>query len=133
MGHAIGYSIGAQLAKANVRIVCLTGDGCTFMHGAEMSTAANYNIPVTFIIFNNGRLDMVDKGMQNNLGKAVGTTYNTPLDIEKFGQSMGIKSFKCRNQFALKEALEISRLHNETIIIEVMVDPYEIPPTIKRG
>jgi len=34
------------------------------MHGTEMSTAANYNIPVTFIVFNNGRLDMVDKGMK---------------------------------------------------------------------
>ncbi|HEY8804863.1 MAG TPA: thiamine pyrophosphate-binding protein, partial [Clostridium sp.] len=90
MGHAIGYSIGAQLARDNVRIICLTGDGCTFMHGTEMSTAANYNIPVTFIVFNNGRLDMVDKGMQHNLGKAVGTTYKIPLDIEKFGQSMGI-------------------------------------------
>jgi len=133
MGHAIGYSIGAQLASYNSRIICLTGDGCTFMHGTEISTAANYNIPVTFIILNNGRLDMVDKGMQQHLGKAVGTTYNVPLNIKKFGESMGVKSYKCSNQFELKEALEISNLHNETIIIEVAVDPYEIPPTMKRG
>lgn len=133
MGHAIGYSIGAQLANDKARIICLTGDGCVFMHGSEMSTAANYNIPVTFIVFNNGRLDMVDKGMKHNFGKTVGTKYNIPLDIEKFGQSMGIKSFKCFNQFDLKKALENSNLHNETVIIEVMVDPYEIPPTIERG
>ncbi|MBI6871761.1 thiamine pyrophosphate-binding protein [Clostridium aciditolerans] len=133
MGHAIGYSIGAQLASYNSRIICLTGDGCTFMHGTEISTAVNYNIPVTFIILNNGRLDMVDKGMQQHLGKAIGTTYNVPLNIKKFGESMGVKSYKCCNQFELKEALQISNLHNETIIIEVMVDPYEIPPTMKRG
>lgn len=133
MGHAIGYSIGAQLASHNSRIICLTGDGCTFMHGTEISTAANYNIPVTFIILNNGRLDMVDKGMQQHLGKAIGTTYNIPLNIKKFGESMGVKSYKCSNQFELKEALEISNLHNETIIIEVVVDPHEIPPTMKRG
>jgi acetolactate synthase-1/2/3 large subunit len=133
MGHAIGYSIGAQLAKDDVRIICLTGDGCTFMHGTEMSTAVNYNIPVTFIVFNNGRLDMPDKAMKYSLGKSVGATYNIPLDIEKFGQSMGIKSFKCLNEFDLKKALEISKSHDKTIIIEVMVDPNEIPPTIKRG
>jgi acetolactate synthase I/II/III large subunit len=133
MGHGIGYSIGAQLASANSRIICLTGDGCTFMQGTEMSTAANYNIPVTFIIFNNGRLDMVDKGMYYNIGKAVGTTYSIPLDIEKFGQSMGIRSLKCHSQLDLKKALEISKSHNEPIIIEVMVDPHEIPPTMKRG
>jgi acetolactate synthase-1/2/3 large subunit len=133
MGHAIGYSIGAQLASVNSRVICLTGDGCTFMHGTEMSTAANYNIPVTFIIFNNGRLDMPDKAMMHTIGRAVGTIYKLPLDGEKFGQAMGIKSFKCFNQFELKKALKASRLHNETIVIEVMVDPYEIPPTIKRG
>lgn len=133
MGHAIGYSIGAQLANYNSRIICLTGDGCTFMHGTEISTAANYNIPVTFIVINNGRLDMVDKGMKKNLGKAIGTTYNIPLDIKKFGESMGVKSYKCCNELELKEALKISNLHNETIIIEVVVDPNEIPPTMKRG
>jgi acetolactate synthase-1/2/3 large subunit len=133
MGHAIGYSIGAQLSSYNSRIICLTGDGCTFMHGTEISTAANYNIPVTFIILNNGRLDMVDKGMQQHLGKSIGTTYNLPLDIKKFGESLGVRSYKCCNQFELKEALEISNLHNKTIIIEVMVDPCEIPPTMKRG
>jgi len=132
MGHAIGYSVGAQLANANERIICLTGDGCTFMHGSEMSTAVNYNIPVTFIVFNNGQLDMVDKGMKSILGKAVGSAYDVPLDVQKFGQSMGIKSFKCLNEYDLKKALKISNLHNQTIIIEVMVDPFEIPPTLKR-
>ncbi|WP_315068932.1 thiamine pyrophosphate-binding protein [uncultured Clostridium sp.] len=133
MGHAIGYSIGAQLADHNSRIICLTGDGCTFMQGSEISTAVNYNIPVTIIILNNGRLDMVDKGMQQHFGRAVGTSYNVPLDAKKFGESLGAKTYKCCNQSELREALEISNLHSEAIVIEVMVDPYEIPPTMKRG
>lgn len=133
MGHAIGYSIGAQLADYNSRIVCLTGDGCTFMQGSEISTAVNYNIPVTIIILNNGRLDMVDKGMQQHFGKAIGTTYNVPLDVKKFGESLGAKTYKCCNQSELREALKTSNLHSEAIVIEVMVDPYEIPPTMKRG
>ncbi|WP_315107895.1 thiamine pyrophosphate-binding protein [Clostridium intestinale] len=133
MGHAIGYSVGAQLADYNSKIVCLSGDGCTFMQGTEMSTALNYNLPVTFIVLNNGRLDMVDKGMERHLGKAVGTRYNVPLDIKRFGESMGIKSYRCTNSFELEQALEVSNTHRETIIIEIMVDPNEIPPTMKRG
>ncbi|MZK51732.1 thiamine pyrophosphate-binding protein [Clostridium beijerinckii] len=132
MGHAIGYSIGAQLANYNSRIVCITGDGCTFMQGTEISTAANYNIPVTFIIFNNGRLDMPEKYMMKCFGKTVGTNYNVPLDGKKFGESLGVKSFRCCNELELKEALEISNLHKEAILIEVIVDPNEIPPTMKR-
>jgi len=133
MGHAIGYSLGAQLANYNSRIICITGDGCTFMQGTEISTAANYNIPVTFIVINNGRLDMPEKAMIKFFGKTVGTNYNVPLDAKKFGESMGVKSYRCCNEFELKEALKISNLHNEASVIEVMVDPNEIPPTMKRG
>ena len=133
MGHAIGYSIGAQLACKNTRVVCLTGDGCTFMHGTEISTAVNYNIPVTFIVLNNGRLDMVDKGMKYNLGKAVGTTYQIPFSIDIFGKAMGARSFKCKNQYELTQAMEVAKSYKKTMIIEVMVDPNEIPPTLKRG
>jgi acetolactate synthase I/II/III large subunit len=133
MGHAIGFSIGAQLANYDSRIFCLTGDGCAFMHGTEISTAANYNIPVTFIILNNKRLDMPYRGMQLLYGIDGGTTYNIPLNAKKLGESMSIKSFKCCNQFELRAALKVSNLHNEPILIEVMVDPYEVPPTMKRG
>ncbi|WP_242997592.1 thiamine pyrophosphate-dependent enzyme, partial [Clostridium beijerinckii] len=100
---------------------------------AEISTAANYNIPVTFIVINNGRLDMPEKAMIKFFGKTVGTNYNVPLDGKKFGESLGVKSYRCCNELELKEALEISNLHKEAILIEVMVDPNEIPPTMKRG
>jgi len=133
MGHAIGYSIGAQLAKPQANVVCLTGDGCTFMHGTEVSTAVNYGANVLFIVFNNGKIDMVDTGMTLNLGKAVGTVYKTMLDVQKFGESMGALSFKCFDAKELKAAIEKAKQANRTVVIEVMVDPDEIPPTTKRG
>lgn len=36
MGHAIGFAIGAKLSKPEQTVVCLTGDGCLFMHGTEI-------------------------------------------------------------------------------------------------
>ena len=133
MGHAIGYAIGAQLANPKGKVVCLTGDGCTFMHGTEISTAVNYGANVTFIVFNNGKIDMVDTGMSLNLGKAVGTIYKTMLDVQKFGESMGALSFKCFNAKQLEDAIEQAKLANTTVVIEVMIDPLEIPPTTRRG
>ncbi|CAI6085662.1 thiamine pyrophosphate-binding protein [Cohnella sp. JJ-181] len=133
MGHAIGYSIGAQMAKPDAKIVCLTGDGCTFMHGTEISTAVNYGANVIFIVFNNGKIDMVDTGMTLNLGKAVGTVYPTMLDVQKFAESMGALSFKCFDAEELREAIEKAKLAKATVVIEAMVDPTELPPTTKRG
>ncbi|MCM3634267.1 thiamine pyrophosphate-binding protein [Paenibacillus camelliae] len=133
MGHAIGYAVGAQLAKPEAHVVCLTGDGCTFMHGTEISTAVNYGANVIFVIFNNGKIDMVDTGMTLNLGKAVGTVYRTMLDGQRFGESMGALSFKCFDAKELRAAIEAAKQANTTAVIEVMVDPYELPPTTKRG
>ncbi|MCG7211535.1 thiamine pyrophosphate-binding protein [Paenibacillus mucilaginosus] len=133
MGRAIGYSIGAQLAEPDRVVVCLTGDGCMFMNGTEVSTAVNYGAPVIFVVLNNERLDMVDKGMARHLGRAIGTVYETPLHAALFGESMGALSYRCRTAQELRDAVEAALAARQTAVIEVMVDPTEIPPTMARG
>lgn len=136
MGNGIGYSIGAKLAAPEETIVCLVGDGCMFMHGTELSTAYNYNSSVLFIVLNNGRLDMVEKGMQKMIGSSIGGVYETPLNVTKFAESMGLEAFTCYNSTELtdsiKEALHKIDVTNKPIVIEVLVDEHEIPPTMGR-
>jgi acetolactate synthase-1/2/3 large subunit len=136
MGHGIGYSIGAKIAAPHKNIVCLVGDGCMFMHGSEISTALNYKSPVLFIVLNNGQLDMVEKGMRKMNGKSIGAVYNTPLDVSFFAKSLGLESFKCFNPIELKEAISHSLMmindSKKPVVIEVLVDPEEIPPTMGR-
>jgi acetolactate synthase I/II/III large subunit len=133
MGHAIGYAIGAKLASPDQPIVCLTGDGCVLMHGTEISTAVCHQIPVIFIVFNNGRLDMVDKGMRYNIGRSVGTVYETAVDIHLFARSLGAASFRCIKEHEIEEAVTFALKHQGPTVIEIMVNPEEIPPTMMRG
>ena len=136
MGNGIGYSIGAKLAAPEKTIICLVGDGCMFMHGTELSTAYNYNSPVLFIVLNNGRLDMVEKGMQKMIGTSIGGIYETPLDVAKFAESMGLTATTCHNPYdltdAIKEALHMIKETNKPIVIEALVLENEIPPTMGR-
>lgn len=136
MGHAIGYSIGAKLAAPDETIVCLVGDGCMFMHGTEISTAFNYDSPVLFIVFNNGRLDMVEKGMKKMTGSSIGGIYDTPMDAALFAQSMGLQAFTARNENELadsiRQALDIIEETNKPVLVEVLVRQNEIPPTMGR-
>lgn len=133
MGHAIGYAIGAKFADPNQAIVCLTGDGCMMMHGAEISAAACHDLQIPFIVLNNGRLDMVDKGMRYNLGRSVGTVYEYPANLSLFGESLGAASFRCFTAQQVEEALTFAKANKGPTVIEIMVDPEEIPPTLKRG
>ncbi|WP_252504924.1 thiamine pyrophosphate-binding protein [Sporosarcina sp. Marseille-Q4943] len=136
MGNGIGYSIGAQLAAPEKTVICLVGDGCMFMHGTEISTAYNYDAPVLFIVVNNGRLDMVEKGMRKMIGTSIGGIYETPMDAAKFAQSMGLSAYTCHNPFELSdrivEALRLTKETNKPIVIEALVDENEIPPTMGR-
>ena len=56
MGSGIGSAIGAKLADPDRPVVCITGDGCFFMHGMEVLTAKEYNLPILFVVMNNARL-----------------------------------------------------------------------------
>lgn len=136
MGNGIGYAIGAQLAAPEKLIVCLVGDGCMFMHGTELSTAYNYDAPVLFIVVNNGRLDMVEKGMRKMIGTSIGGIYETPLDATKFAESMGLEAITCHTPVevsnSIQEALARIQETNKPFVIEALVDEHEIPPTMGR-
>ncbi|WP_432354494.1 thiamine pyrophosphate-binding protein [Sporosarcina sp. A2] len=136
MGNGIGYSIGAKLAAPEKLIVCLVGDGCMFMHGTEISTAYNYDSPVLFIVVNNGRLDMVEKGMRKMIGTSIGGIYETPLDAAKFAESMGLEGVTCRTPVEISDEIEkaLQRIQetNKPFLIEALVDEHEIPPTMGR-
>ncbi|MBD7909053.1 thiamine pyrophosphate-binding protein [Sporosarcina gallistercoris] len=136
MGNGIGYAIGAKLAAPEKLVVCLVGDGCMFMHGTEISTAYNYDSAVLFIVVNNGRLDMVEKGMRKMIGTSIGGIYETPLDTTKFAESMGLEAITCSTPTeisqSIKHALVRIQETNKPFVIEALVDEHEIPPTMGR-
>ncbi|MHA6482870.1 thiamine pyrophosphate-binding protein [Paenibacillus sp. strain BS8-2] len=132
MGAAIGYSIGAKIASPERPVVCITGDGCILMQGTEIATAVNYGVPVIFFVLNNGRLDMVDKGMSYNTGRSVGAVYEQPLDVSMFAMSMGASAYRCTRPGDVQEAVKLALQATGPTVIEVMVDPLEIPPILTR-
>lgn len=136
MGNGIGYAIGAKLAAPDKLVVCLVGDGCMFMHGTEISTAYNYDSAVLFIVVNNGRLDMVEKGMRKMIGTSIGGIYETPLDTAKFAESMGLEAITCTTPTEITQSIHQALIRiqetNKPFVIEALVDEHEIPPTMGR-
>jgi acetolactate synthase-1/2/3 large subunit len=59
MGWAIPASAGVQCAQPQRRVAVITGDGCMRMNGIEVATAARYQLPVIFVVINNGALGNV--------------------------------------------------------------------------
>ncbi len=59
MGWAIPAAVGAKVARPELPLAVVTGDGCMLMHGMEIQTAARYGIEVIFVVLNNSALGNV--------------------------------------------------------------------------
>lgn len=133
MANAIGMSIGAKFADRERNVICLTGDGCLFMLGSEINTCVAEQLPVIFIVINNGQLDMALKGMQQFTGRTDGTIFKQPLDVAAYAASMGANSAKCSTLDEFKQALKQALDLNKPYVIDVIVDKEEIPSSLARA
>ena len=59
MGFALPAAIGAQVARPDARVACITGDGSLMMMIHELATLRRYSLPVRIVLFDNSCLGMV--------------------------------------------------------------------------
>jgi acetolactate synthase-1/2/3 large subunit len=64
MGFALPASIGAQLARPEATVVCISGDGGFQMNVQELATVRRFNLPVKILIIDNKYLGMVRQWQQ---------------------------------------------------------------------
>ncbi len=81
MGFAIPASIGARLARPERPVVALLGDGGFAMSALELLTAVRERIPLTAIVFNDGRYGLIHRQQVAAYGQPHGTELRNP-DIE---------------------------------------------------
>jgi acetolactate synthase I/II/III large subunit len=76
MGFALPAAIGAKLAKPDVPVVCIIGDGDFMMCVQELAVCAMYDIPVVFLILNNSGYISIRDGQNNLMGRQIGSEFN---------------------------------------------------------
>ncbi|THF74142.1 thiamine pyrophosphate-binding protein [Cohnella fermenti] len=106
MGSGIGSAIGSKLAEPERPVVCITGDGCFFMHGMEILTAKEHGLPILFVVVNNARLGMVYHGHSLQFKRTHPSFEQEEVDISEMAAAMGIPSYRVS---------ELNDLHPEAI------------------
>lgn len=129
MGTGIGSAIGSQLAEPNRPVVCVTGDGCFFMHGMEILTAKEYNLPILFVVMNNARLGMVYHGHSLQYKRSHSCFEQEPTNISAMATAMGIPSIRVEGMGDLTQdqIVELTNL-NGPMILEIALVDNNIPP-----
>lgn len=129
MGYGTTACIGAKLAAPGRPVIAVVGDAGFAMNGMEVHTACEYNIPVIWLVLNNGGHGMVYHGENLLFGRKFNySLFRHPLNITQLASSLGALSFRVTQPGEIQGRVEECLKRGRPAVIEAMVDPEEIPP-----
>jgi len=90
MGVGLPYAMGCQFADKNAQVACVTGEGSIQMNIQELSTCAQYGLPIKVILLNNRYLGMVRQWQEFFYENRYSESYMDSLpDFVKLAESYG--------------------------------------------
>jgi acetolactate synthase-1/2/3 large subunit len=90
MGFGLPAAIGAKMAAPERPVVAVIGDGCFAMSGMELLTAVREKIPLTVVVFNDGRLNLIRLQQFASFGRSESVDIRNP-DFEEFAAAVGAR------------------------------------------
>jgi acetolactate synthase-1/2/3 large subunit len=128
MGFEIPGAIGAKLAAPNRQVVALVGDGSYLQTVQELAMAAQYDIPVVFLVMNNYGWECIknlqtlqfgpDRVIATNFAKHDGTPFSA--DLTQVAQGFGCRAERIENAAQVGPALQRALAHEGPAVIEAM-------------
>ena len=127
VGHSIGMGIGAQLAKPGKQVIGLLGDGGMGVAGFDIETAARYNIPVVYVLFNNS--GWISTTFQQMICPVMDSWGMLPdIRYDKIFAEMGCHTELVTEPEQIRPALERAFNSGKTSVINAMVDKTVLAP-----
>ncbi|WP_264212521.1 5-guanidino-2-oxopentanoate decarboxylase [Leisingera thetidis] len=121
LGYGIPAAIGAAIAAPGTPVICIAGDGGAQFSLPEIMAAADENLPVTFVIWNNRGYGEIATSMEAVDVKVVGCD-PTPPDFAATARSFGIPFTRVPMEpQAVAEALRAASRSGAPSIVEIEI------------
>jgi acetolactate synthase-1/2/3 large subunit len=131
MGYGMPAALAAKLRHPERTVICFAGDGCFLMYPQELATAMQYDIPVIFIVVNNGMYGTIRMHQEKRFpGRISGTQLQTP-DFVMMAQSCGAYAELVETTEAFPAAFARARDAGRAALLELRVDPRQITPAVR--
>lgn len=132
MGFSLPASIGAKLGAPGRKVVDVIGNASFTMLSKEVNTASAYNIPVVWCILNDGNLGMIIQGQKFGYGmwepERYIVTQSYVMDFLKFAEACHAYGQVVERPTEIKDALKNAFGSGKPSIIDIRIDPNEVPP-----
>jgi acetolactate synthase I/II/III large subunit len=126
MGYGLPAAIGVQMAHPDALVIDIAGEASVLMNMQEMSTAAQYRLPVKIFILNNQYMGMVRQWQELLHGGRYSESYTAALpDFVKLAEAYHAVGIRCEKpadlDAAIKEMIEVKK----PVIFDCVVDREE--------
>ncbi len=126
MGYGLPAAIGTQLAHPNSLVIDIAGEASILMNMQEMSTAAQYRLPVKIFILNNQYMGMVRQWQELLHGGRYAESYTSALpDFVKLAEAYHAVGIRCEKPGDLDAAIKEMINVNKAVIFDCVVDQSE--------
>ncbi len=136
MGFGLPAAMGAQLAEPGSTVVCITGEGSIQMNIQELSTCAQYQLPVKIACLNNHYLGMVRQWQEFFYENRYAMSYVDALpDFVRLAEAYGHVGLRAERPSDVEPVIrEALRLKDRTVFMDFHVDRTEnVYPMVPAG
>ncbi len=126
MGYGLPAAIGVQVANPDKLVIDIAGEASVLMTMQEMSTAAQYNLPIKIFILNNQWMGMVRQWQELLHEKNYSESYTAALpDFVKLAEAYGCVGIRAEKPEELDSKIDEMLSVNKPVIFDCMVDKVE--------
>jgi acetolactate synthase-1/2/3 large subunit len=131
MGSGIPLALGVQVARPDATVVSVIGDGGFQTHAGELSVAAQHDLPVIYVIVNNGLYGSIAERQMRLFGQLYTSVVKNP-DFAALARSFGCDGYSVQTEQELRTAIDSAVAARRPSVIDVRVDSEfeQLPPEI---
>ncbi len=126
MGYGLPSAVGVQLAHLDSLVIDIAGEASVLMTMQEMSTAAQYRLPIKIFILNNQYMGMVRQWQELLHGGRYAESYTESLpDFVKLAEAYHGYGIRCEKPGDLDAAIQEMIDVKKPVIFDCVVDQKE--------
>jgi acetolactate synthase-1/2/3 large subunit len=126
MGYGLPAAVGVQMAHPDSLVIDIAGEASVLMTMQEMSTAAQYELPIKIFIINNQYMGMVRQWQELLHGGRYAHSYTEALpDFVKLAEAYRCVGMRCEKPGDLDAAIKEMIKVKKPVIFDCVVDENE--------
>jgi acetolactate synthase-1/2/3 large subunit len=127
LGMGYPTALGAKVARPDVAVVSVNGDGGFMFNVQELATAVHFRIPVVAIVFNDNAFGNVRRMQRDDYGGRLIASDLTNPDFVKMAESYGAVGLRANSPDELRVALRRGFKEPGPVVIEVPIGDTPAP------